>query len=172
MTKPPKPSVELHRLAVLEDEGSLNAIGPQQIPLRLDRQPWKRNHARDSSQHTRLIIHDRRAHGLGRRDQHRRGNRDHKTRRQNENRFALVVGECAGCPPNPTPEEKRELLEKLKQLGADARGIFSKAVEVDIKQTQMPGEANLYEKQYLHSDREISKAWLGMCSMRLITAWR
>lgn len=63
--------------------------------------------------------------------------------------------------PNATPEEKRELLEMLKQLGADATGIFSKAVEVEILQPRMPGETNLYENLCLYCDREISKAWLG-----------
>ncbi len=80
----------------------------------------------------------------------------------------LVFAEVFGMPvriarysPNATPEEKRELLEMLAQLGADATGIFSKAVEVDIQQTRMPGETNLYENLCLYCDREISKAWLG-----------
>ncbi len=80
----------------------------------------------------------------------------------------LVFAEVFGMPvriaryaPNATPEEKRELLEMLQQLGADATGIFSKAVEIQIQQTRMPGETNLYENLCLYFDREISKAWLG-----------
>jgi len=80
----------------------------------------------------------------------------------------LIFAEIFGMPvriaryaPNATPEEKRELLEMLHQLGADATGIFSKAVEVEIQQTRMPGETNLYEDICLYFDREISKAWLG-----------
>jgi len=80
----------------------------------------------------------------------------------------LIFAEIFGMPvriaryaPNATPEEKRELLEMLHQLGADATGIFSKAVEIDIQQPRMPGETNLYEDICLYFDREISKAWLG-----------
>lgn len=80
----------------------------------------------------------------------------------------LVFAEVYGMPvriarygPGATPEEKRELLEMLRQLGADATGIFSKAVDVEIKQTRVPGETNLYENLCLYFDREISKAWLG-----------
>lgn len=80
----------------------------------------------------------------------------------------LIFAEIFGMPvriaryaPNATPEEKRELLEMLHQLGADAAGIFSKAVDIEIQQTRMPGETNLYENICLYFDREISKAWLG-----------
>ena len=80
----------------------------------------------------------------------------------------LIFAEVFGMPvrvaryqPNATPEEKRELLDMLKQLGADATGVFSKAVEVEIKQTRTPGETNLYENLCFYFDREISKAWLG-----------
>jgi phage gp29-like protein len=80
----------------------------------------------------------------------------------------LIFAEVFGMPvriaryaPNATPEEKRELLGMLKQLGADATAVFSKAVEVEIKQTRVPGETNLYENLCLYFDREISKAWLG-----------
>ncbi len=80
----------------------------------------------------------------------------------------LIFAEVFGMPvriaryaPNATPEEKRELLEMLRQLGADATGIFSKAVELEIIQSRSPGETNLYENLCLYFDREISKAWLG-----------
>lgn len=80
----------------------------------------------------------------------------------------LIFAEVFGMPvriarygPTATPEEKRELLEMLKQLGADATGIFSKAVELEIIQSRSPGEVNLYENLCLYFDREMSKAWLG-----------
>ncbi len=80
----------------------------------------------------------------------------------------LIFAEVFGMPvriarysPNASAEEKKELLEMLHQLGADATGIFSKAVEVEIQQTRLPGETNLYENLCLYFDREISKAWLG-----------
>lgn len=80
----------------------------------------------------------------------------------------LIFAEVFGMPvrvaryaPNATPEEKREILDMLRQLGADATGIFSRAVDIEIKQTRTPGEVNLYENLCLYFDREISKAWLG-----------
>jgi len=80
----------------------------------------------------------------------------------------LIFAEVFGMPvrmaryhPNATPQEKRELLDMLKQLGADATGIFSKAVEVEIKQSRQPGETNLYENLCIYFNREMSKAWLG-----------
>lgn len=80
----------------------------------------------------------------------------------------LIFAEVFGMPvriarygPTATPEEKRELLDMLKNLGADATGIFSKAVELEIIQSRTPGEVNLYENLCLYFDREISKAWLG-----------
>lgn len=80
----------------------------------------------------------------------------------------LIFAEVFGMPvriarygPGATPEEKRELMNMLRQLGADATAIFSKAVDIEIKQTRVPGETNLYENLCLYFDREISKAWLG-----------
>ena len=80
----------------------------------------------------------------------------------------LIFAEVFGMPvriaryaPNATPEEKKELLTMLKQLGADATAVFSKAVEVEVIQSRVPGETNLYENLCVYFDREISKAWLG-----------
>lgn len=80
----------------------------------------------------------------------------------------LVFAEIFGMPvriaryePNATPEEKRELLDMLRSLGADAAGIFSKAVELEIKQTRLPGDTNPYEAICHFFNREMSKAWLG-----------
>lgn len=80
----------------------------------------------------------------------------------------LIFAEVFGMPvriaryaPNATVEEKRDLLNMLKELGSDATGVFSKAVELEIIQSRTPGEVNLYENLCLYFDREISKAWLG-----------
>lgn len=80
----------------------------------------------------------------------------------------LIFAEIFGMPlrvaryePHATPEEKRELLEMLRRLGADAAGVFSKAVELEIKQTRVPGDTNPYESLCHYFNRELSKAWLG-----------
>lgn len=80
----------------------------------------------------------------------------------------LIFAEIFGMPlrvaryePHATPEEKRELLDMLRRLGADAAGVFSKAVELDIKQTRVPGDTNPYESLCHYFNRELSKAWLG-----------
>ena len=80
----------------------------------------------------------------------------------------LIFAEVFGMPvriaryaPNATPDEKREMLAMIKSLGADATGIFSKAIDLEIIQSRSPGEVNLYENLCLYFDREISKAWLG-----------
>ncbi len=80
----------------------------------------------------------------------------------------LVFAEVFGMPvriaryePSATPQEKRDLLDMLRRLGADAAGIFSKAVELEIKQTRTPGDVNPYESLCHFFNRELSKAWLG-----------
>ncbi|QOJ03073.1 MAG: DUF935 family protein [Planctomycetia bacterium] len=80
----------------------------------------------------------------------------------------LIFAEAFGMPvriaryePGATSEEKREMLAMLKQLGADATGVFSKAIQLEIIQSRVPGEVNLFENLCLYFDREISKAWLG-----------
>ncbi len=80
----------------------------------------------------------------------------------------LVFAEVFGMPlriaryePSATPEEKRELLEMLTRLGSDAAGVFSKAVELEIRQTRVPGDVNPYETMCHFFNRELSKAWLG-----------
>ncbi len=78
--------------------------------------------------------------------------------------FAEVFGmpvRIARYEPNATPEEKRALLDMLRRLGADAVGIFSKAVELEIKQTRVPGDVSPYEGICHFFNRELSKAWLG-----------
>lgn len=80
----------------------------------------------------------------------------------------LIFMEVFGMPvriaryaPDATPEEKRELLEMLKRLGTDAAGVFSKAVDLEIKQTRVPGDVAPYESICNFFNRELSKAWLG-----------
>jgi len=80
----------------------------------------------------------------------------------------LIFAEVFGMPvriaryePHASPEEKRELLAMLQKLGADAAGVFSKAVELEIKQTRTPGDVNPYESLCHYFNREMSKAWLG-----------
>lgn len=80
----------------------------------------------------------------------------------------LIFMEVFGMPvriarytPDATPEEKRELLDMVKRLGTDAAGIFSKAVDLEIKQTRIPGDVAPYEAVCHFFNREISKAWLG-----------
>ncbi|NUQ47875.1 MAG: DUF935 family protein, partial [Phycisphaerae bacterium] len=80
----------------------------------------------------------------------------------------LIFMEVFGMPvriaryaPNATPDEKRELLNMLRRLGTDAAGIFSKSVDLEIKQTRVPGDVAPYESICHFFNREISKAWLG-----------
>lgn len=80
----------------------------------------------------------------------------------------LIFSEVFGMPvriaryePQASPAEKRELLEMLKNLGADAVGIFSKAVDLEIKETIKPAGSTPYQTLCDFLNREISKAWLG-----------
>ncbi|UCD28935.1 MAG: DUF935 family protein, partial [Planctomycetota bacterium] len=80
----------------------------------------------------------------------------------------LVFAEVFGMPlrvaryePSATPEEKRELLSMLQSLGADAAGIFSKAVELDLVEAGHGKAPPPYEKICNFFNRELSKAWLG-----------
>ena len=63
--------------------------------------------------------------------------------------------------PSATPEEKRELLAMLRSLGADAAGIFSKAVELDLVEAGRGKSPPPYDNLCTFFNRELSKAWLG-----------
>jgi phage gp29-like protein len=87
-------------------------------------------------------------------------------------RFALkdwmIFAEVFGMPlriaryePSATPEEKRELLRMLESLGADAAGIFSKAVELELLEANRGTAPPPYENICNFMNREMSKAWLG-----------
>ncbi len=81
----------------------------------------------------------------------------------------LVFAEIFGMPiriarydASASPAEKRELLEMLRDLGTAAVGIFSKAVELEIKETrQGPTGEPPYQGICHFFNRELSKAWLG-----------
>lgn len=80
----------------------------------------------------------------------------------------MIFMEVFGMPvriarysPDATPEEKSELLHMIKRLGTDAAGIFSKSVDLEIKQTRVPGDIAPYQDICIFFNREISKAWLG-----------
>lgn len=81
----------------------------------------------------------------------------------------MMYSELFGMPiriarydPSASPEEKRELVEMLQELGSAAVGIFSKAVELEIKQAQLGAlGTSPYESICGFFNRELSKAWLG-----------
>ncbi len=81
----------------------------------------------------------------------------------------MVYSELFGMPiriarydPSASPEEKRELVTMLQELGSAAVGIFSKAVELEIRQAQLGAlGTSPYESICGFFNRELSKAWLG-----------
>ncbi len=78
--------------------------------------------------------------------------------------FAEVFGmpvRIARYEPSASPEEKRELLKMLESLGANAAGVFSRAVDLQIIETKRGTAGPPYERLIEFINREISKAWLG-----------
>ena len=80
----------------------------------------------------------------------------------------MIFAEIFGMPvriarygPSATAEEKRELLAMLKSLGANAAGIFSQAVDLQIVEANRGTLGPPYERLIEFINREISKAWLG-----------
>lgn len=80
----------------------------------------------------------------------------------------MIYAEVFGMPlrlgryePGATPEEKRELLSMLESLGADAVGVFSKAVEIQLLEAGRGSTPPPYERMCIFFNRELSKAWLG-----------
>ena len=80
----------------------------------------------------------------------------------------LVFAEVFGMPvriaryePSATADEKRELLRMLRSLGSDAAGIFSKAVELEVIESNRGGPPPPFEAICSFLNRELSKAWLG-----------
>jgi len=80
----------------------------------------------------------------------------------------MLYAELFGMPvrlaryePGATAEEKREMLNMLESLGAEASGIFSKAVEVQLLKAGRGSAPPPYERMCDFFNRELSKAWLG-----------
>ncbi len=80
----------------------------------------------------------------------------------------MIFAETFGMPvriaryePSATPEEKREMLHMLESLGANAAGIFSRAVDLQIVEANRGNAGPPYERLLDFLNREISKAWLG-----------
>jgi len=80
----------------------------------------------------------------------------------------LIFAEVFGMPiriaryePNASAEEKRELMNMLENMGANAAGVFSRAVELQIVEANRGTAGPPYEKLIEFLNREMSKAWLG-----------
>jgi phage gp29-like protein len=80
----------------------------------------------------------------------------------------MVFSEVFGMPvriarydTSATPAEKRELLRMLQNMGADAVGIFSKAIELQFLEAGQGKAPPPYEPVCHFFNRELSKAWIG-----------
>lgn len=80
----------------------------------------------------------------------------------------MIFAEIFGMPvriaryePSASAEEKRELLHMLESLGSSAAGIFSRAVELQIVETNRQTSGAPFERLVEFLNREMSKAWLG-----------
>lgn len=80
----------------------------------------------------------------------------------------MIFAEIFGMPvriarydPGATAEEKRELLTMLEALGSQAAGLFSRAVDLQIVETNRQTTGAPYRHLIEFLNREMSKAWLG-----------
>ncbi len=80
----------------------------------------------------------------------------------------LTFTEVFGMPiriarydPSASVDEKRELLNMLKNMGSEAAGVFSKAVELEIIEANRGTPNPPYESLVNFLNREMTKAWLG-----------
>jgi len=80
----------------------------------------------------------------------------------------MIYAEVFGMPvriaryePGATADDKRELLNMLQSLGADAAGVFSKAVEGQLLESGRGTAPPPYERMCDFFNHELSKAWLG-----------
>ncbi len=81
----------------------------------------------------------------------------------------LVFAEIFGLPiriarydASATADEKREMLAMLRDLGSAAVGVFSKAVDLEIKEASTGPLGGPPHEAICHFfNRELSKAWLG-----------
>ena len=80
----------------------------------------------------------------------------------------MIYAEIFGMPvriaryePAASAEEKRELLHMLESLGSNAVGLFSRAVELQVIDSNRGATGAPYERLIDFLNREMSKAWLG-----------
>lgn len=80
----------------------------------------------------------------------------------------MIYAEIFGMPvriaryePAASAEEKRELLHMLESLGSNAVGLFSRAVELQVMDSNRGASGAPYERLIDFLNREMSKAWLG-----------
>jgi phage gp29-like protein len=80
----------------------------------------------------------------------------------------MIYAEVFGMPvrvgkydPKATEAEKRELLEMLRNMGAEAAGVFSKSVSLEFLDANRGTPPPPYESMVNFFNREMSKAWLG-----------
>ena len=80
----------------------------------------------------------------------------------------MIFAEIFGMPiriaryePSATAEEKRELLTMLESLGSHAAGIFSRAIELQVIETNRGKSGPPFQALIDFLNREMSKAWLG-----------
>ena len=80
----------------------------------------------------------------------------------------LTFTEIFGMPiriarydPSASVDEKRELLNMLKNMGSEAAGVFSKAVELEIIEANRGTPNPPYQSLVNMLNREMTKAWLG-----------
>ena len=80
----------------------------------------------------------------------------------------MIFAEIFGMPiriarydPSASVDEKRELLNMLKNMGSEAAGVFSKAVELEIIEANRGTPSPPYDRLVNFLNREMTKAWLG-----------
>lgn len=74
-------------------------------------------------------------------------------------RFGLPV-RIARYEPNTTPADQAKILTMLQGMSSDVCGVFSKGVEIEMKEAQDRGQQP-YEAMADWCDRQVSKGWLG-----------
>ncbi len=74
--------------------------------------------------------------------------------------FGMPV-RIARYDPSASVEEKETLLKMLTEMGSQAAGVFSKAVELEIVEANRGTPSPPYEALANFLNREMSKAWLG-----------
>ena len=78
--------------------------------------------------------------------------------------FAEIFGmpiRIARYDPSASVDEKRELLDMLKNMGSEAAGVFSKGIELEIIEANRGTPSPPYDRLVNFLNREMTKAWLG-----------